>query len=430
LVGVYRPSWWSDAQLHVYSAQGDIVPLYAQTIAKNARDVMLADLDADRRAELVILHEGRTIELFEAGEGTTIVSPVLTHVLQVGVDPDRIGASDFDGDSPRTRLMNDEGVLLPGPVVPLAVAHFPPYDAERSRERPAIVLGNSENKSESFSDTISLRSTIDVGVSAGLFGLFKFELGARVQSEVKQTMTTSTSFDIGRRIIASPDPELAGFDYAIVALACACYHAYHYEVHDPGGRLGAGADGEQFVMVLPVGGTATAWSSKRYNAMAEAVGNLPIVAVPYAIGNPSSYSSGPQRADGSPIPADDFVFPEVPSLLVSDVAKVGWWLSVGESETNTVATSSMMEISGELGLGGFKFGTALGHGWGRSHSIKVGESALFGGTVPPIVDDPSTPEDEYLEYAFAFSPYVYREHWTDANGNDASYYVMSFAVAR
>jgi hypothetical protein len=37
---------------------------------------------------------------------------------------------------------------------------------------------------------------------------------------------------------------------------------------------------------------------------------------------------------------------------------------------------------------------------------------------------------EYLEYAFAFSPYVYREHWTDADGNDGSYYVMSFAVAR
>ena len=430
IVGFTQGGWFSDAKLHVYAARGEIAPLYEQVIAKDARDLMLADLDADRREELVILREGRTIELFEAGEGTTIVSSVLTHVLPVGADPDRIDASDIDHDSPRTRLMNDEGVLLAGPVTPLVVAHFPPYDAERSRELPAIVLGSTESQSESFSDTVSLRTTFDVGVSASFFGLFKAKVGTRVQSEIKHTQTTSTSFDIGRRISASPNPEVVGNDYGVVTLACACYHAYYYEVHDPSNRLGQSVDREQFVMVLPVGGTTTVWSSKRYNAMAERVGNLPIVEIPYIIGDPSSYPAGPQKADGSPIPTDDFVFPQVPSLLVSDVTNVGFWLSVGQMETNEVARSTSIDVYGELGLGGFKFGATAGAGWGSSHAVTVGEEAIFSGSVPPIFDDPKTPEDEYLEYAFAFSPYVYRERYTDEAGNEAAYYVMSFAVAR
>jgi hypothetical protein len=89
-----------------------------------------------------------------------------------------------------------------------------------------------------------------------------------------------------------------------------------------------------------------------------------------------------------------------------------------------------VDIYGELGLGGFKFGATVGAGWGQAHAITVGEEAIFAGFVPPIFDDPGTPEDEYLEYAFAFSPYVYREHYTDGEGNDAAYYVLSFAVAR
>ena len=78
-----------------------------------------------------------------------------------------------------------------------------------------------------------------------------------------------------------------------------------------------------------------------------------------------------------------------------------------------------------LGVGG-----SAGVTTGGLYSISVGEQALFGGTAPAVPDDPETPEDEYLNNAYSFSPYVYREHYEDREGNDAAYYVMSFAVAK
>jgi hypothetical protein len=430
VVGFAGGGWLSDAKLHTYSAIGQVTHVQEQVIDDDARDLVLADIDMDDQDEVLLLRDGRTVELLEAQKGSHALQPVMTHVLQVSADPDRIDASDFNGDSPRTRLMSEEGALLAGPVTPTIVAHFPPYDSERSNGVSSLFFGDGDLTSESYSDTISLRAGIDIGVSASLFDLFKVSLGTRVSTEVSETMTTATSFNVGTRMITNPDPELAGFDYGVVMLSCACYHAYYYEVQDPNNRLGGSIDREQFVVVLPVGGTTTVWSSKRYNEMAERVGNLPIIEIPYLIGDPTSYPSGPQKADGSPIPADDFVFPEVPSLLVSDVTNVGFWLSVAEMETNEVATTTAIDIYGELGLGGFKFGATAGVGFGQSHAVSVGEEALFAGYVPPIFDDPKTPEDEYLEYAFAFAPFVYREHYTDVEGNDAGYYVMSFAVAR
>ena len=77
-----------------------------------------------------------------------------------------------------------------------------------------------------------------------------------------------------------------------------------------------------------------------------------------------------------------------------------------------------------------KFGADLGVGWGQGYSVRVGESAFFGGNLPPLPDNPDTPEDEYLEYAYTTMPFVYREHYTDADGNDAAYYVVSYAVAQ
>jgi hypothetical protein len=430
IVGFAGGGWLSDAKLHTYSAIGQVSHVQEQVIEDDARDLVLADIDMDDQDEVILLRDGRVIELFDAQKGSLALQPIMTHVLQVSADPDRIDASDFDGDAPRTRLMNDEAALLSGPITPTVVAYFPPYDAERSSGTSSLFLGNTDIQSESFSDTVALRAGIDIGVSASLFDLFKVSLGTRVSSEISETMTNATTYNIGTRMITNPDPEMAGYDYGIVMISCACYHAYYYELQDPNDRLGASIDREQFVLVLPVGGTTTVWSSRRYNEMAKRVGGLPTVEVPYHIGDPSSYPSGPQKADGSPIPAEDFVFPEVPSLLVSDVTNVGFWLSAGESETNEVATSTSVDIYGELGLGGFKFGATAGIGWGHSHAVTVGEEAIFAGFVPPIFNNPMTPEDEYLEYAFAFSPYVYREHYETADGEDAAYYVLSFAVAR
>jgi hypothetical protein len=238
----------------------------------------------------------------------------------------------------------------------------------------------------------------------------------------------TTSLSIGDRHKAEADPSLFGFDYGLVVVSCGCFHAYYYEVEDPGEHMGAGGNGERFVMLLPVGGTTTMWSSPRYNAMAEAVGNLPIVEIDYKLGDPTSYPRGPQRPGGLPILEEDMVFPELPSYLVSDVGSIGWQLSVGETEVNGSAVKTGIKVSGSLGVGPFQFGAGLGASWGQAYQLSVGDEAQFGGSVPPIPDNPETPEDEYLENAFSFAPYVYREHYTDAEGEEAAYYVMSYAV--
>ncbi|HET6612876.1 MAG TPA: hypothetical protein VFG83_12840, partial [Kofleriaceae bacterium] len=205
-------------------------------------------------------------------------------------------------------------------------------------------------------------------------------------------------------------------------------HQYTYQLSDPTARLGEGADGGRFVVVVPVGGQTTVWSTRRYNAMADAVGGLPHIEVAGSIGDPSSYPTSPTRVDGTPIAPEDMLFPDPPQYLTSDVGEVGWWLEAGESETNQTNLTTSLGVSSSINAGGFKFGADVGVGLGSGYSITVGSSAFFSGSVPPIPDDPETPEDEYQTYAFSFSPVVYSEPYTAADGQPASYYVLNYIV--
>ena len=50
--------------------------------------------------------------------------------------------------------------------------------------------------------------------------------------------------------------------------------------------------------------------------------------------------------------------------------------------------------------------------------------------MPPLGDNPDTPEDEYQYRRYSFAPMVHREHYTDAAGEDAGYYVVSYSVGQ
>ena len=50
--------------------------------------------------------------------------------------------------------------------------------------------------------------------------------------------------------------------------------------------------------------------------------------------------------------------------------------------------------------------------------------------MPTLPDDPSTPSDEYANNAYTFAPIIYKAHYEDADGKDASYYVFHFMVGR
>ncbi len=428
---------FSDAQLHAYTAMGGSVGLLnSQVVDDTSIDLSFGDLDTDERDELIILREGAQIELFRGSEGSMQLNAEFTDFLTDSTAPTRIASVDFDGDSPRTYLMDPEPILIPGDVVPVALGLFPPYEAEFSDGEASVSVGRADSTSESFSDSISLDMSIDMGVSVGFFDVAKVGFGTRVRNSVSFSETQTFRQSIGTRFSARPESYFEGEPYGVVTMTCGCFHAYKYRIDDPAEMLGEGSNGEEFVLMVPVGGTELLWSTQRYNAMAEAVGGLPIMDVPYMVGNPDSYPPGPETLAGTPIPTEDFVFPDPPSVLVSDAGSSGFRLSVGEDMTNSVSMSTSIsfgvDVSSEIPLlgGGVKFGADLGVGWGQGYSVRVGESAFFGGSLPPLPDNPNTPEDEYLDHAYTTMPFVYREHYTNASGDDAAFYVISYAVAQ
>jgi hypothetical protein len=436
IFGLQPGGAFTGAQLHVYTAMsGSVGLLSSQGVDAGSIDLAFGDLDIDEKDELLILRDTGEIELLRGREGSMELSAEFTHMLSDSNAPQRITSVDFDGDSPRSHLMTDEPIMISGPVVPVALGLFPPYESEFSDGESSISIGRAEASSESFSDSVSLDMGIDMGVSIGLFDIAKLGLGTKIRNSVKFTETQTFKESVGTRYSARPESYFEGEPYGVVTLTCGCFHAYTYQVEDPAEMLGEGGNDEQFVLMVPVGGSEMLWSTPRYNAMAEAVGGLPIMDVPYQVGNPDSYPSAPERLDGSPIPAEDFVFTEPPSILVSDAGSSGFRLSVGENTSNGVSMSTSIgfsaDISGDIPfIGGVKFGASLGVGWGQGYKVSVGDSAFFGGSLPPLPDNPDTPEDEYLEHAYTSMPFVYREHYIDANGEDAGYYVVSHAVAR
>jgi len=437
IFGLQAGGSFSDAQMHAYSAMGGAIGLVnSQVVDDDSIDLSFGDLDMDDRDELLVLREGSSIELFRGLEGSMQLTPEFTHALAESTAPTRIASVDFDGDSPRTTLMNDEPVLVPGPVVPLIAAMFPPYEAEYSDGTSDVSIGRFEMMSEGFSDSLSLDMGVDMGVSVGLFDIVKAGLGTRISTSLKVTETQSLSKSTGTRFAAEPESYFEGEPYGIVSLTCGCFHVYKYRIEDPAAALGEGADQEEFVLTVPVGGTESLWSTRRYNAMAEATGDLPIIEVPYQVGNPDSYPTAPETLAGAPIPTEDFVFAEPPNILVSDAGVAGFRLSVEESQTNEVSMSTSismrLDLSSEIPIigGGVNFGADLGVGWGQGYSLTIGEGAYFWGSLPAIPDNPDTPEDEYLDHAFAMTPFVYRQHYSDPAGEDASYYVLSYAVAQ
>jgi hypothetical protein len=73
-------------------------------------------------------------------------------------------------------------------------------------------------------------------------------------------------------------------------------------------------------------------------------------------------------------------------------------------------------------------GSNTNWGLGRSYGVSVGSSTSFGGSVPAVRDDPSTPADEASLYGYSFRPIVYRERFENAEGQQGAYYVLTYAV--
>jgi hypothetical protein len=416
---------WAKDRVHVFSpASGQIVA--SRKVDSGSIDLAVGDRNADGTAEIALLRGDKQLELLALDEGA--IASLATWPVTVGDQPQRLAIVDWDGDSPAGRLVSGPE-LVAGEAVPLAALMFPPYPEGRVAGAlgASVALGDSETSGESHSDTLSLSVGLGVSFGAEAFG-FKAKVGASLKKKTSVTKTLSKSISVGARYSARADTDLFGHDYAPIVMSCGCYHRYRYETLDPQALVGG--DGQTVDIFVPVGGQAQLWSSHRYNAMAKATGKLPEVKIPVRLGDPASYPTAPVTLGGDPVSQDDMVFLEMPEYQASDVGYVEFWLKKGQTQTNSVAESTTLGVQTSFGAPGVSVDANIDLGVAQGYSLKVGKENLFAGGIPPIPDDPETPEDEFALHRFSFSPYVYREHYESADGEDAAFYVLNYTVQR
>lgn len=422
----HEGGWAGQAADHVeifdVTAEGFVA---SKEVHKSTIDVAIGDRDGDDKAELVTLRSDHKFELFEANEDLSLTYAG-TAEITVGSSAQRLAFVDYDGDSPAGRLV-DGPELIAGQAVPIAMMMFPPYPhaVAGGPLSAGVDLGQTEATDESYSDTVSLELGMSVGFGAEAFG-FKAKVSTFLSNSVAVTQESTKSMRVGARYGVISNPEMWGRDYAAVVMGCGCYHRYRYETDDPAGKLDG--SGKLADILVPVGGQHQLWSSRRYNALAEATGTLPVLDVPVIVGDPTSYPATPETLAGEPIADEDMVFPDTPSYQVSDVGFVGFYLAANEYETNAIAETTTVGMSAGLGAFGAEVDVDAKVGVTQGYSIRVGNEAFFHGRVPPVPDDPNTPEDEYAVHRYAFSPHVYREHWTNAAGEDSGFYVIGYTV--
>ncbi len=426
VIGLKDPYWclWCEDELHVWDSipDGTWALRFFSGVADDLSDIAAGDTDRDDIIEVVTVGAGNSITL-EDPQGNRFVQRYAAN-LSVSSNPNRVAMADHDGDAPRAKLV-DGPLPVEGGMVPTMVIGIPPYHRDYSAGSSSAGYGEGESVNESLTDTVSMGLDASVGTSPSFFGLFGTDLSAKTSYGSSTSASRSKTLAMGNRYSVSAN-EQYGPNYGAVVIGWGCFDAYRYEMDDPAGHVGG--DGEPIVITVPTGGGQALYSTTRYNAIAEALGNLPRIEMPYTVGDPSSYSSRAERLNGEKIAGEDLVFVESNTYTVSDVGSVGWFNIVDESNANSEATSWSLGASAGITAFGVKVGGGYTEGWGSSYSLTIGENALFYGSIPPMPDNLATPEDEYAANAFRVTPWVYRESWEDADGNPLDYLVMTYSV--
>ena len=393
----------------------------------DAIDMVAGDTDGDDRIEVATLTSEPSVVIEVATDGTFLRSG--SGSVGISLRPQRIAMADHDGDAPRARLAAGPE-RVQGKIIPLMAMVLPPYHRDYSDGVSSVSFGDSESLSETLSDTVSLGVGADIGTKPSFFGLFGIKLSAKVDRRVSTTTANTNSISVGSRYSLAAEPGRFGPNYGGVVIGWGCFDAYEYVVDDAADLLADGdskANGEPIVVTVPVGGGEALYSSRRYNAMAGALA-LPLIDFDVSVGDPASYPSRPRALDGSPLGEEDLLFPSPDSYVVSDAGKVGWRNSVGKSESNSTKVSTSLGAAAGIEVFGVAVGGSTFDGWGNGYSLKVGSAAQFIGSLPPLPDDPSTPEDEYAAYGYSVTPWVYQHSYEDADGNEGAYWVMTYSV--
>jgi len=405
--------------------------LGSQTTNPDSIDIVAADLNMDGAAEVLVLHEdGRYSAYTSIALGR--LSRTSQGTLANSAKATSIAVVDVDGDSPRGSLIDPLGELVAGDMVPVMQVHWPPYSRTYSEAVPYVYVGHTQGTGRHETEVVGMYAATEIGVNTSVpipFGTLGLDATSRMRSEIRTYHRQSYDQYVGNRLVMTPNIQAHGPDYSVIVVANACYHVYRYRLYDPQGRLGPEL-GDEMAIAMPVGGQTTSWSSKRYNAMAEALGgDLPLLDGTFEIGNLSSYPTTPKRPDGSPILPSQWVFDQTPNFNASDAARNGWWLSSREYEVREEQRWLDVNLRGIAKLGFVRWNAERGNGAGGATGVSMSQEVVFGGAIPPISDDPSTPEDEYRVHNYTFKPLVYREFYgEEEGGSQSSYYVLTFTI--
>lgn len=428
IVALEDGGWWgwTDDKIYVFSPAQEAFIAQAN-INGHTLDVAVGDRNSDDVDEIAILTDDKKIELRYMTENAELWT-IGTTTVTVAQKVNRISMLDWNGDSASGRLI-DGPELIAGKAVPIAALMFPPYPARAASGALTanITIGDTESTDETMTDTVSLSVGMGLSFGAEAFG-FKAKVGGFFNKETAVTKGVTTSYTTGARYWILAQPDLHGTAYAPVITSCGCYHRYKYQLDDPANLIGA--TGESVDILVPVGGQTQLWSSKRYNAMAKATGLYPEINVPIRVGDTESYPVSPETLDGQPIPAEDMLFPETPTYQISDVGFVSFWLQSGETVSNEVAETTRLGVQSSFGGGIFEVNGEVIAGVTQGYSISVGKSSLWAGGIPPVPDNPDTPEDEYELHRYSFQPFVFRQRYVDVYGEEAAYMVMHFTAQK
>jgi hypothetical protein len=420
---------WNIAASVTDDDMGDVTALLTITVTDltEVQDIDVADTDADQIDELYLIDIDGTVSAFDLRDEAGLI---LRHQTQMSttIEPYRIAMADTDGNSPRATLI-DGPQLCKGAPVPGALVLMPPYDQDHSAGPAGSFYGSGESVSEDLWDTMYMSLSMDIGVNADFTAIFSATLNEKVSWRTSKVHIDSKRKYVGGRFGMTADPESYGPYHGAVVLHWGCFDAYTYEIEDPHDLIGGG-DSEKFVLTVPVGGSVSVWSVARYNAMAEELGTLPVIDVPYAVGVVEDYPAEPETIFGEEIHDDDIVFPDEEWYVAPDVGSISFWRSVESSETNRTSLETSLGLSASITVAGVKVGGGVDMGWGQGYSMRVGEAALFAGSVQAVPDIPDTPEDEYELYTYRFAPVVYRQWYEGADGADSAFYVMTYVAER
>ncbi len=428
IVGTEKGGYFGSDKVHVYAFKNAKLTLRAsKDVDGTIRDVSVVQA-GEQKGRVAVLRTENIVEMdaLSTGDQDTLATDFQSKVGS-SADVLKIASADVDGDSPSGRLKG-EAKLVAGPTAPIAVLGIPPYSQRYSAGPARASLGSNESKDESVSTTVSLSLQVTVSADFDLFGLLKAGVNARLGGTQSQGNGFSKSKSVGQAFFIAGDPTQNGYDAGGVVLGCGCFLQFDYEIDDPKNSLGGNVNGKTMSVLVPVGGQTTLWSTRRYNALASALGTLPKIKMPYKLGDIASYPTEALTLGGKPVPGDDMLFPNPPSFRVSDLATVMFSLSEASSKSNSNATT--ISYGGGVKAGaGVSVAVDVTKAITQSYEVRVSRSTTFSGFVEPLKNNLQTPEDEFANNAYSFTPYVYREHYK-LGDEEAGLFVLLYSVGK